>query len=157
MGFLLERDTVNGKEGKAFVTIDGRNHELFGLKKIQADAEIQSEDMTVVGTRRIQQKTTGVKQTGTATIYYGTPLFTDMVLTYIKTGVMPQFDIQITNNDPTTTVGTQIMGYYGCKLTSTIPLSILDADTTMLTIGISFTYTDVAKLQGFSDPAQLGS
>lgn len=157
MGFLLERDTVNGKEGKAFITIDGRNQELFGLKKIQTQAEIQSEDMTVVGTRKVQQKDTGVKMTGTATIYYGTSLFTDMVLSYIKTGVLPEFDIQITNSDPATTVGSQIMGYYGCKLTSTIPLSVLDADTSMLTIDISFTYTDVAKLQGFTDPERLGS
>lgn len=157
MAFLLERDTVNGKEGKAFVTIDGKNHELFGLKKIQTEADIQSADMTVVGTRKVQSKSTGVKMTGTATIYYGTPLFSDMALQYIQTGVMPYFNIQVTNNDPTTTVGDQIMAYYDCKLTSTLPLSILDSDTDMLTCDISFTYGDVQKLSGFHDPQNLGS
>ena len=33
MSFLLERDAVNGKEGRGFMTIDGENHEMFGLKK----------------------------------------------------------------------------------------------------------------------------
>ena len=32
MSFLLERDAVNGKEGRGFMTIDGENHEMFGLK-----------------------------------------------------------------------------------------------------------------------------
>ena len=34
MSFLLERDALNGKSGKAILTRDGRNHELFGAKKI---------------------------------------------------------------------------------------------------------------------------
>ena len=63
--FLLERDTLNGKLGQAFVTIDGQSQELFRAKKINVSADIQSTDVPVVGTTRIQQKTTGVKQTGT--------------------------------------------------------------------------------------------
>lgn len=157
MAFLLERDTISGKEGKAFLTQNGKNVELFGIKKIQTTADIQSTDMTVVGTRKIQSKPTGVKQEGTGTVYYGTPLFVEMALQYANTGVMPYFDIQITNNDPTTTVGEQVMAYYGCKLTGQIPLSILDSDTDMLTFDISFTYSSVAMLQSFHDPAQLGS
>ena len=47
-----------------------------------------------------------------------------MLLQYVNTGVMPSFDIQITNNDPTTSVGQQSMAYYGCVLTGSIPLSI---------------------------------
>lgn len=80
-----------------------------------------------------------------------------MVLEYMHTGKMPYFDIQIINNDPTNTIGQQVMAYYGCKIISKIPLSILDADVQMLTMDISFSYTDVQKLQGFTEPAQLGS
>lgn len=32
MSFLLERDALNGKAGSGFMTIDGENHEMFGLK-----------------------------------------------------------------------------------------------------------------------------
>ena len=39
MSFLLERDALNGKEGKAFATIDGRNVEMFGMKKFNTDAD----------------------------------------------------------------------------------------------------------------------
>lgn len=113
--------------------------------------------MTVVGTRKVQQKLNGTKLTGTATIYYGTPLFLDMALEYINKGTMPYFDIQITNSDPTTTVSSQIVACYGCKLSGTIPMSILDSDTNMLTMEISFTYSSVEKMEGFSDPSVLGN
>ena len=71
MSFLLERDALNGKSGSGFMTINGENHEMFGMKKFQSDAEFQEADFKVVGTTLVQKKTTGVSLTGTMTIYYG--------------------------------------------------------------------------------------
>lgn len=157
MSYLLAKDTVNGAEGKIVVTIDGRNVEVACMRNITTNAEIQSNDMRVIGTRKVQNKNNGAKLTGTGNIYYGTNLFTDMVLQYINTGVMPEFSIQITNNDPTTSIGSQVMAYYGCTLTGTIPLSILNDEEAMLNYDFNFAWTDVARLQAFSDPAKLGS
>lgn len=156
MSYLLAKDTVNGAEGKVFITVDGRNIEVAGMKNIQTGVDVQTQDMRVVGTRKVQQKPNGAKLTGKGNIYYGTPLFTDMVLQYVNTGVMPSFDIQITNNDPTTSVGQQSMAYYGCVLTGSIPLSILNSEESMLSYDFNFSYTRVARLQGFNEPAQLG-
>ena len=157
MSYLLAKDTVNGAEGKIVVTIDGRNIEVACMRNITTNAEIQSNDMRVIGTRKVQNKNNGAKLTGTGNIYYGTNLFTDMVLQYINTGVMPEFSIQITNNDPTTSIGSQVMAYYGCTLTGTVPLSILNDEEAMLNYDFNFAWTDVARLQAFSDPAKLGS
>lgn len=157
MSYLLAKDTVNGAEGKIFVTIDGKNMEVACMRNITTNAEIQSNDMRVIGTRTIQNKNNGAKLTGTGNIYYGTNLFTNMVLQYIQTGVMPEFDIQITNNDPATSIGTQSMAYYGCTLTGTIPLSILNDEEAMLNYNFNFAYTRVARLQSFRDPARLGN
>ena len=156
MSYLLAKDTVNGAEGKIFVTVNGKNMEVACMRNITTNAEIQSNDMRVIGTRTIQDKPNGAKLTGTGNIYYGTNLWTDMVLQYIQTGVMPEFDIQLTNNDPTTTVGSQVMAYYGCHLTGTIPLSILNDEEAMLNYDFNFAYTRVARLQAFNDPANLG-
>lgn len=157
MAYLLAKDTVNGAEGKIFVTVNGKNMEVACMRNITTNAEIQSNNMRVIGTRTIQDKPNGAKLTGTGNIYYGTNLWTDMVLQYIQTGVMPEFDIQLTNNDPTTTVGSQVMAYYGCHLTGTIPLSILNDEEAMLNYDFNFAYTRVARLQAFNDPAQLGN
>ena len=157
MSYLLAKDTVNGAEGTIVITVDGKNHEVACMKNIKTAATIQSQDMRVIGTRKIQAKPNGAKLTGSGNIYYGSNLFTDMVLAYIQTGRMEEFDIQITNADPTTSIGAQAMAYYGCTLTGEIPLSILDGQEAMLNYDFNFTYTDVARLQAFNDPARLGN
>ena len=156
MSFLLERDALNGKSGKAILTKDGRNHELFGAKKIQADAEFQESDFKVIRTTLVQKKTTGVTQTGTMTIYYGTPYFLEMQQEYRKTGRQPYYSMQIVNDDPSTSVGSQIVVLYNCKL-SKVPIAMLDADAEMLEEEVGFSFTDVAVLKAFHDPDQLGS
>lgn len=156
MAYLLAQDTINGAEGKIVITRDGQNITIAGMRNITTNAEIQGNNMRVIGTRKIQNKNNGAKLSGKGNIYYGTNIFTDMVLEYINTGVMPQFDIQITNYDPTTTVGSQVMAYYGCTLTGTIPLSILNNEEAMLNYDFEFAYTDVQRLQAFNDPANLG-
>lgn len=107
MSFLLERDALNGKSGSGFLKINGENHQMFGMKKFQSDAEFQEEDFKVVGTTLVQTKTTGVKLTGTMTLYYGSPYFLKLLDEYLKTGKLPYFTMQIENDDPSTTVGTQ--------------------------------------------------
>ena len=67
------------------------------------------------------------------------------------------FDITITNEDPTSSVGAQVMGYYGCVLTGDIPLSILDDEEAMLNYDFNFSYTSVKPLERFNDPTNLGS
>lgn len=155
MAFLLERDAVNGKEGKAFATISGKNVEMFGLKKFQSDAEFQEADFKVVGTRLVQKKTTGVQLTGSATIYYGTPEFVKLVENYLKTGALPYFTIQVTNDDPGTTVGRQTIAFYNVKLQK-VPIAMLDADTDYLSEDISFSFTSFEILESFHAPEQLG-
>lgn len=157
MSYLLAKDTVNGAEGTIVITVDGKNYEVACMKNIKTAASIQSQDMRVIGTRKIQQKPNGAKLTGTGNIYYGSNIFTDMVLEYINTGKMTQFDIQITNSDPTVSVGEQAMAYYGCTLTGDIPISILDDQEAMLNYDFNFSYTDVARLQAFRDPERLGN
>ena len=157
MSFLLERDALNGKQGNAFMTINGQNIEMFNIKKFQSDAEFQETDFKVVGTTLVQKKTTGVTLTGTMTIYYGTPHFLRLLQEYLKTGRLPYFTLQITNDDPATSVGTQTVVLYNVKLQK-IPVAMLDADADFLEMEVGFSYTNIEVLNYFNDaPAQLGA
>lgn len=156
MSFLLERDALNGKTGKAFLTVNGKNNELFSIKKFQSDAEFQESDFKVVGTTLVQKKTTGVTLTGSMTIYYGTPLFIDMLQKYLKTGTLPYFTIQVTNDDPSSSVGFQTVALYNCKL-SKVPVAMLDADAEWLEEEVSFSYTNLEVLNAFRNPTTLGA
>lgn len=157
MAYLLARDTVNGAEGQIFITVDGKNIEVASMRNITTQAELQDNDMRVIGTRLIQNKTNGAKLTGTGNIYYGSNLFLDMVLKYINTGVMPEFSIQIVNSDPSTTIGSQNIVYYNCKLTGTVPMSVLNDEEAMLNYDFSFSIGKPARLESFKDPTQLGN
>lgn len=157
MSFLLGRDTVHGAAGKAFITQNGQVTELFGAKKVNAQGEVSSNDMKVIGTKKIQNKPGGVKQTGTGTVYYGTSVFAEMLEKYIHTGEMQPFNMQVTNEDKATSVGAQTVALYGCQISSTIPIAILDAETDMLTFDFSFTFEDFEILRKFNDPAKLGT
>ena len=116
MSYLMAQDTLNGAEGKITITRNGRILEAAGMRNIKTIAGIQTSDMKTIGTRKVQKKANGVTQTGTGNVYFGSNgsnLFTDMVLNYIENGVQDLFDITITNQDPTSSVGAQVMVYYG--------------------------------------------
>ena len=144
MAYLLERDALNGKEGRAFCTINGRQVEMF-----------EESDFKVVGTRLVQKKTTGISLTGSMTLYYGTPEFRELVQAYIKTGDLPYFTMQITNDDPASTVGVQTIAIYNVKLTSGV-LALLDADSDFLTEDVSFSFTSFEIISAFNEPLNLG-
>lgn len=155
--YLLARDTVNGAEGQVFITRDGKNTAIAGMRNINTNAEIQSNDMRVIGTRITQNKNSGVKLTGTGNMYYGDNTFLDMVLEYITTGQMPTFNIQIINDDPATTIGSQNMIYYDCVLTGSIPMSILNDEEAMLNFDFNFAVGRVARMESFRTPTRLGN
>lgn len=155
--YLLARDTINGAEGSVVVTRNGLNYVVAGMNNITANGEIQNVDMRVIGTNAIQDKPNGVKQTATGNIYYGDDIFREMLYNYITTGVMEEFDIQLTNSDPTVTVGRQTVVLYGCHLTGTIPLAILNDEEAMLRYDFNFAWTRTALLERFNAPATLGS
>lgn len=154
--FLLERDALNGSSGNGFMTINGENHQMFSMKKFQSDASFQEEDFKVVGTSLVQVRTTGVKLSGTMTLYYGTPHFLRLLQEYLKTGKLPYFTLQITNDDPTSSVGTQMVVFYNVKLNK-LPIAKLDADSNVLDMEVGFSFTNIEVLNWFHDPEQLGS
>ena len=68
MSFLLANDGVDGKAGSAFMVKNGRNIELFGIKKFESDAEILTSEFPVVGSLVNQTKVKGIKYSGTMTV-----------------------------------------------------------------------------------------
>lgn len=154
--YLLAADTINGAEGQVFVTANGKNVEVASMRNLQINASIQSSDMRVIGTPKVQEKRNGVKLTGQGNIYYGSALFTDMVMSYIKTGVMPEFSIQVINNDPVSSVGTQNVICTGCALTGDIPIAILNDEEAMLNYDFNFIIQDINMLEKFNDPTRFG-
>ena len=62
------------------------------------------------------------------TVYKCTEIFDQVVEDFIKTGVMPTFDIQISNDDPATSVGRSTKIYNNCVLDGDVLLSMFNAE-----------------------------
>lgn len=155
MSYLLANDGINGKAGSAFMVKNGQNIELFGLKKYETNAEVQTSEFPVVGSLIDQTKVKGIKYSGTLTIYYGTPEFINILSEYKRNGRFPEINFQVINQDKGSSVGTQIVAIYGVILTK-IPIAMLDDSAEYLQEEIPFNFTDYEVLKGFTAPSQLG-
>lgn len=154
--YLLERDALNGKEGLAFATIDGVVHQIFSFQNFSLKAAFDVVPFKVVGTRKKQKKVTGIEYNGSFTIYMGSPIWSEIVSKYAKTGVSTYFEMQITVDDPNTTVGKFTVVIRKVQITEADIIK-LDANADFLDQSVSFTALDFDILENFKDPEEIGS
>ena len=95
-------------------------------------------------------KTTGWKGTGSATFHYNTSIFRKMMLDYKRTGRDTYFDIQITNEDPTSSAGRQTIILEDCNIDGGI-LAKFDADSEYLDEDMDFTFEDFSMPEKFKN------
>lgn len=151
--FLRASDALAGTEGKAFMTENGNVEELFYAKSIEATAEKIKAEMKVVGSRATQSKANGWKGTFTLNIYYVSPLFRRRMIEYIKTGKDFYFDLQVVNEDTSSTIGKQTVVLKRCNIDKVI-LAKLDSDAEFLDEEITGTFEDADMLDEFNAPTQ---
>ncbi|MBY0014054.1 phage tail tube protein [Paenibacillus typhae] len=152
MAFLKASDTLSGQEGRAYAKIGSQVEEMFYVKTLEATVEKQKAEVKTLGRRGVQHKATGWSGSGTMTIFYMTSRFRQMMLEYMKTGVDQYFDIEVTNEDPSSSVGAQRIILKGVNLDSVIMAS-LDTESDALEEEVSFTFEDVELAQSFNAPA----
>lgn len=151
MGFLKAGDVISGREGTAFMTIDGRNVPMFFLKTIEATVELVKTEVPVLGKRTNQQKVTGANGTGSMTIHKVTSEFANIAVNYMKTGVIPDVTVKVTNDDPNSTIGRQTILLKDVIFDS-IVIAKLDVESETLDEDVDFTFSDTDILEAFAEP-----
>ncbi|MDQ0722228.1 hypothetical protein QF049_003489 [Paenibacillus sp. W4I10] len=151
MAFLKASDTISGQEGRAYATINGQTEEMFYVKTLEATVEKQKAEVKTLGRRGVQHKATGWSGSGSMTIFYTTSRFRELMLQYMQNGVDTYFDIELTNEDPSSTIGKQTVTLKGVNLDSVIMAS-LDTEAEALEEEVSFTFEDVDMPVSFNLP-----
>lgn len=149
MTILQAEDAVNGREGVATAEINGQIVELMELANITVTVEKNKTEFKAMGTRNTQNKATGWTGTGSANVRYVSSRFAKMIEDYVKTGKDTYFTIVVTNEDPSSRTGKQVIQVLGCNLDS-IDIAKLDIDTDVLDQDINFTFNDFNILQEFN-------
>jgi hypothetical protein len=134
-------DAISGSLGECYVTIEGNRYQFMQAINLEAKMEKTKSEIPILGRTGKGNKTTGWKGTGSATFHYNTSIFRQLLYIYKKTGRDIYFDMQVTNEDPTSTVGNQTIILKGCNINGGI-LAKFDADAEYLDEDMDFTFED---------------
>lgn len=144
------KDAVFGSLAECFVTIDGRRYNFMNMTEFESKWEVTITDVPILGKVGLGHKATGGKGTWSGKAHYNTSVFRKMANTYQKTGVMPYFDIQVSNEDPTSAAGRQTIIHRGC-LCDTFTLAKFQAGEELLDEELSGTFESWDMPETFKD------
>lgn len=135
------KDAVSASLAECFVTIDGNRYNFMQAINLEATFEKNKSEIPILGKTGKGNKATGWKGTGSATFHYNTSIFRELMLRYKNTGEDVYFDIQVTNEDATSSVGRQTVILKDCNIDGGI-LTKFDADAEYLDEDMDFTFED---------------
>ena len=150
MATMNAKDAISGSLGACYITIDGNRYHLMQAINIEATMEKTKTEVPIMGRTGKGNKATGWTGTGSATFHYNTSLFRELMLKYAQTGQDFYFDMQLVNEDPTSTVGKQTVILKDCNIDSAI-LSKIDADADYLEDEFDFTFESWAMPDTFKN------
>jgi len=148
-------DLVTGSEGSAFITVDGQNRYFFEMSKIDASIEFTVIAKRLLGHRMKQHKVVGAEGKGSMTLYNVSPAALAVYQQYIKNGDTPQISIQVTNEDPSSTIGRRTVVMRNIILAK-VPVAYLDDSSEDLnTTDTDFTFDDLDDLESYVLPENM--
>ncbi|HGT2339211.1 TPA: phage tail tube protein [Clostridioides difficile] len=143
------KDTVSAKKAECFITIEGKRYNFMQAIDLEAKMEKNKSEVPILGRTTKGNKTTGSTNTGSATFHYNTSIFRELLYRYKETGEDIYFDIQVTNEDPTSAVGRQTVVLKDCNMDSGI-IAKFDADGEYLDEDMDFTFEDWELVESFA-------
>ena len=133
------KDAVYGSLAECFVTIGDNRYNFMSLTEFESQWEVNVTEVPILGKVGMGHKAAGGKGTWSGTAHYNQSIFRKIADPYQKTGVMPYFEIQVTNEDPTSAVGRQTIIHHDC-LCDTFTLAKFQAGEELLEEDLSGTF-----------------
>lgn len=143
------QDAVAAKLAECFITIDGRRYNFMQMINFEASVEKTKTDIAILGKTGKSHKASGWSGTFKAKAYYNQSILRQMLIKYKDTGEDTYFEIQVTNDDPTSRAGRQTFVFIDCNLDGGI-LSKFDAAGETLDEDINGTFDDFKMPESFN-------
>ena len=153
--YMPATDAPSAKLATCFVTIGDNRYAMLMAKEFEAKMNVETKEVPALG-RTIK----GVKPVGgtikfSMTIYHCTEIFDKVVEDYKNTGLMPTFDIQVTSEDPATSVGRSTKTYIDCILDGDVLLSMFNADGEFIEQSIEGYAQDFKRAEKYTNPTYM--
>lgn len=147
-------DALSAGLAECYVTIDGRRYRFMQAINLEASIEKVKAEVPILGKTGKGNKAAGWKGTGSATFHYNTSIFRELLKRYKDTGEDVYFDIQVSNEDPTSKVGRQTVILKDCNIDGGV-LTKFDADAEYLEEELEFTFEDFEMPETFAPLAGM--
>ena len=142
-------DSLSAKMAECYVTIGNNRYNFMQAINLEASFEKTKTEIPILGKTGSGNKSTGWKGSGSATFHYNTSIFRELMQQYKDTGEDTYFEIQVTNEDPTSKAGRQTVVFMGCNIDGGT-LAKFDAVGEYLDEDMDFTFEDFKMPERFS-------
>lgn len=151
MGQIMNaKDAVCASLAECYVTIDQRRYHFMQAIGLEAKMEKTKNQVPILGKTGKGNKAVGWKGTGKATFHYNSSIFRRLLYQFKEQGEDLYFDIQVTNEDPTSSVGRQTVILKDCNLNGGV-LAKFDAGEEYLEEECEFTFEDWEMPEAFEE------
>ena len=156
----MEQQTMNAKDSvsaslaECFVIIEGNRYNFMQAINLEAKIEKKKSAIPILGKTGKGNKAVGWSGKGSAKFHYNTSIFRKILEKYKNTGEDIYFDIQVTNEDPTSSVGRQTVILKNCNMDGGL-LTKFDADAEYLDEDMDFTFDDFEMPETFAELAGM--
>ena len=147
---MKAKDTVFAALAECFVTIEGRRYNFMQAINLEAKLEKNKTKVPILGKTGKGNKASGWKGTGNASFHSNTSVFRELLARYKETGEDIYFEIQVSNEDPTSNAGRQTVILMDCNVDGGV-LAKFDANGEYLDEKMSFTFEDFAIPETFTE------
>lgn len=149
------QDAVSANFAECFVTLKGTRYSMLMAKEFEGKASLNTKEIYRLGNPVVGHKPQTVALAFSMTIYKCTEIFDEVIEEFIKTGVMPTFDIQTSNDDPATSVGRSTKIYNGCVLDGDVLLSMFNAEGEFVEQTIEGYCDGITRAEKYTNPAYM--
>ena len=143
-------DAIYGALAECYVTLEGNRYRLMQLVNFDSHYKPNIVDVPILGRVTKGHKMAGGSGSWSGSAHYNTSVFRMWILNYKRTGVLIPFEIQVTNEDESATVGRQTIILKDCLLDD-VTLAKFDANDAILDEDLSGTYDDFEMPESFAN------
>jgi hypothetical protein len=144
------KDAVSASLAECYVTIEDKRYNFMHAINLEAKMEKTKKQVPILGKTGKGNRSSGWNGTGKATFHYNSSVFREVLYKFKESGEDLYFDIQVTNDDPTSSVGRQTVILKDCNINGGV-ITKFNADEDYLTEDYEFTFEDWEMPEKFSE------
>lgn len=146
---MMSKDGISASLAECYITIEGNRYNFMQMIDFESRFDKSKTQIPILGKTGKGNFSTGWNGTFTGTAHYNQSIMRKLLLRYKDTGEDIYFEIQVSNEDPTSAAGRQTIIHKECNIDGGV-LAKFDADGDYLTEDINGTFDDFQMPKEFN-------